>query len=102
MDIDLVTGPGQVSEDKKSKTEDKEFYRNEKLKDHLHKILTIFIYIAFSFLMLVFTVRLTHIVVPANWQWLMEDQVHSIDKIFFSGAIGSMLGGYFKDKVIRP
>jgi hypothetical protein len=99
MSVNLMTGPGIIPEDKRSRSEDKEFYRSEKLKDHLHVIFTVFIYIAFSFLLIVFAIRLMHLVFPSNWYWLESDQVQTIDKVFFSGAIGSILGGYFKEKI---
>jgi hypothetical protein len=99
MNIDLVKEISPLPEDKKANREDKEFYRSENLKDLLHRILLIFIAVAFSCLIVVFIIRLFHLVAPLCWHWLSEDQVQGVDKIFFSGAIGGILGGYLKDKL---
>lgn len=57
MDVNLVQGPGEVPIDPKSEAEEKELFRNEDLKDSLHTIFKIFIYVAFGIFMIVFCCR---------------------------------------------
>jgi len=99
MDVNLVLGPENIPDGRRSKAEERELYRSERLKDHLHTLFTCFIYVAFVFLLIVFSVRLVHLIVPATWYWLNGDQIQNIDRVFFSGAIGGVLGGYFKGKL---
>jgi hypothetical protein len=101
VNIDSVTESGNIGEDSKSKKEAKDLYRSENLKDHLHQVFVVFVYVAFYSFTLVFCVRLLHFVLPTCWQWITSEQVQSIDKLFFSGALGSLIGGYFVNKVSR-
>lgn len=101
MNIEAVSESGSIGEDSNSKKEAKDLYRSENLKDHLHKVFVIFIYVAFYSFTVVFSVRLIHFVLPTCWQWITAEQIQSIDKLFFSGALGSLIGGYFVNKVSR-
>jgi cobalamin biosynthesis protein CobD/CbiB len=40
--------------------------------------------------------RLVHLILPDHIQWLTEMQVQSIDKLFFSSAIGGFVVNYLK------
>lgn len=101
MDINAVREPGEIPEDRKAKLEDREYYRNESIKSDLHKILRVFIYVAFGTLICVFVVRMWHLVSPCQLQWLTSQQIQGIEKMFFSGAVGGVLGGYLKHKLIK-
>ncbi len=38
--------------------------------------------------------RMYHFLTPLSWQWLNADQIQTLDKLLFSGTLGSILGKY--------
>ena len=74
----------------------KKHKRDEKTKDHMHYASVVFIWVAFVTFIIVFFIRVLHFVLPESLQWMTPDQVQSIDKLIFSGAIGGFIGRYFK------
>lgn len=86
------------SPDGKSKSELADLY-NEKQKV-LHWIYVIGIRLAFTFVCIVFAIRIYHFVTPYSWQWLCEHQLQVLDKFLFSGVIGALIGKNF-DKVFK-
>lgn len=98
MNLEYVNEPSLPAEGRSAREELNKFYRHEDLKKHLHKLIKIGIYTAFLAFVIVFVVRLTHLIIPICYHWLSEEQIQSIDKIFFSGALGGVIGGYLKNK----
>ena len=46
--------------------------------------------------MLVFIIRIIHLVLPPYILWLDADQIQVIDKMLFSGVIGGLITKYFE------
>ena len=59
-----------------------------------HKLLLWSIRIIWVIALAVLVVRLWHVVSPTNWRWLDTVQIASLDKLLFSGTIGTALGKY--------
>lgn len=74
--------------------EDREFFREEEIKDLTHKLLKIIIWGLFIIVAALFVIRIYHMAVPSGWKWLNESQLNSIDKFLYSGAFGGLLGKY--------
>ena len=74
--------------------EDREFFREEEIKDLTHKLLKIVIRGLFIIVAALFVIRIYHMAVPSGWKWLNESQLNSIDKFLYSGAFGGLLGKY--------
>ena len=89
-----------VPSDKKAELETKKYEgsvkRQEGMKNAIHQVFIVFVYIAFGIFVIVFMARVLHMIFPENWQWLSAEQVQEIDKLIFSGAIGGFIGRYFK------
>jgi len=88
------------SGDKKAiKEQDKVFgehNRSERLKNVTNWAFIFFVVVASVILVGVFAVRMAHLAISPQYQWLTNDQIQSIDKLFFSGAVGGVLANYYK------
>ena len=89
------------AEDSKAKKEETELFpgdkkRNERNKNSLHWVSQIFIWTVGILAVLVVSSRMIHFFAPCSWKWLTNDQIQTIDKVFFSGTIGGLLTNYFK------
>lgn len=65
--------------------------REETLKVVVHYITIIAILIVFLVVLIVFLIRVSHFIIPNNWRWLTDEQIQTVDKFFFSGALGGIL-----------
>lgn len=85
----------------KSKKEDDDLFKaHQKAKRKLiHRIFLIGVSIAAASIGLMFIVRIIHFIAPENtWlYWLSDEQIQSIDRFLFSGAIGAIVGKYFDE-----
>ncbi|RXK86249.1 hypothetical protein [Filimonas effusa] len=88
--------------DKKTAKELKERYEMSGLKRHntvqdvLHWVFIIFMLIVSLVATGIISCRLIHLALPDCYQWLTNEQIQGIDKLFFSGAIGGAVATYFK------
>jgi hypothetical protein len=73
-----------------------EMNRSERIKNVLNWVFVIFIVIAATIAIVTVAIRLLHMALPTELQWLTAEQIQGIDKLFFSGAIGGFIGSYFK------
>ena len=98
--LDLITESIHPSEDYKAKQERDKYFgehkRKERVKNVMNWVFISFIIIVSAVATYAICIRLIHLALSANQQWLTAEQVQSIDKLFFSGAIGGLLVGYFK------
>lgn len=85
--------------DRDSLSEENKFAREEGLKRLFYTIFHWMIIILSVVAAFVFVFRASHLVLPAHYQWLTREQLQAIDNIFYSGAIGGILGGYLRDKM---
>jgi hypothetical protein len=44
--------------------------------------------------LLLLLIRVYHFLTPLSWQWLGDSQIQTLDKLLFSGTLGSILGKY--------
>ena len=70
--------------------------RQEEKKQVVHDAFIRFVQIAAYVMIGVFIVRMLHFVFPANWCWLTPEQISSLDKFLFSGALGGLVVGFIK------
>ncbi len=73
--------------------------RNDQLKAAFHRVAIWGINIAFFIFVCVFLIRVLHLVLPGQGRlckWLTQEDIQGIDKLFFSGTIGGLIGRYLK------
>jgi hypothetical protein len=70
--------------------------RHDSLKGVFHWVVVWGIKIAFVIFLIVFLIRVSQLVLPSCWRWLSEEDIQGIDKLFFSGTIGGVIGRYMK------
>lgn len=76
--------------------------RAEVTREELHKSFILFIRTATYAMLVLFAVRLLHFVLPQVSSsacvhgWLTDEQIHSIDKFCFSGALGAIMSRYLR------
>ena len=66
----------------------------KKRKGVQHKLLMLSIRILWAVALAVLFIRVWHFIGPKCWYWLDSEQISSLDKLLFSGAVGSALGKY--------
>ena len=75
---------------------------DENKNRHRHKLFIIALWVVFLSAMLLLFTRILHLIFPDDWRWLTHEDLQSMDKLLFSGTIGSILGKYggslFSDK----
>jgi hypothetical protein len=98
--LDLIHEAAQSLADYKAKQErDKQFgehKRKERVKNVMNWIFIGFVIMSSAIAIYVICIRLIHLALPSDKYWLTVEQLQGIDKLFFSGAIGGLLVGYFK------
>lgn len=65
--------------------------REEALKIVIHYITKTALIVIFTVLVTVFLIRIGHFIIPENLRWLSETQLQTLDKFFFSGALGGIM-----------
>lgn len=73
-----------------------ELNRAERVKNVFNWVFIIFIIIVSTIVIITVAVRLLHLGLPVSRQWLTVEQIQEIDKLFFSGTVGGLLGNYVK------
>lgn len=79
--------------------EDSELFAEENKQEknkHKHRIFIGSLYILWAFAIIIVSIRFYHFLVPESWHWLDVDQIQALDKLVFSGTIGTLLGRYGK------
>jgi hypothetical protein len=112
--LSTLPDPLCLPEDSASKKEASKTFgdaeRNEEAKQRLHNILMVLLSVGAGCFCVVLIVRVLHFILPeyktpVPWYylrcWLTDVQLQGIDKFFFSGALGAMVSGYLKDKLLR-
>ena len=64
------------------------------VKKAKQRVFIISIYMLWLMAVCVLMIRLIHFILPEFCQWLSVEQLQSLDKFLFSGAIGGVLGKY--------
>jgi thiamine pyrophosphokinase len=100
MDLDSIKETNPPATDKKAEQELKVFFseqnREENVKKAVNVVFVIFIILISTVGIVVIGSRLLHLILPLHNQWLSIEQLQSIDKLFFSGAIGGFIGNQFR------
>lgn len=65
-----------------------------KRSNHTHYITVLSIWILGICGITVLLVRIFHFLAPTCWYWLDTTQLQTLDKMLFSGTVGSLLGKY--------
>ena len=88
--------PSSVRENKEDPYQGNDMYRNDKLKAVFHWVVVWGIRFAFFIFISVFLIRVLHLVLPHRCRWLTDEDIQGIDKLFFSGTVGGVIGRYIK------
>lgn len=68
---------------------------NKRAKNkHKHRIFISSLYFLWATAIIVVLIRIYHFLAPTHLYWLDADQIQALDKLVFSGAIGTLLGRY--------
>lgn len=74
--------------------------REESKKNVVHNLFVWSIRVIWAVVAFLFVIRSIHFILPESWFWLNSDQIQSLDKFLFSGAVGAMLGK-FGDRLLK-
>lgn len=99
LDLDKIKAEEPNSKgDSISKKEEifffKEKQRDDNAKGHQHKLFVMSLYIIFFIGLSLIFIRSLMLVLPENYRWLTETQIQSMDKLLFSGSLGTIFGKY--------
>lgn len=80
-----------------------EIYSEKGRQKHTYKLTIVSMWLLGIMGLTLLTIRIYHFLTPVDWQWLDINQMQTLDKMLFSGTIGSILGKYsgsifFKEK----
>lgn len=96
-ELDVI---GEINNDRdnlqKTKEETELFDEENKRRKSKHKHI-IFIgslYFLWLLAIAIIVIRIYHFLAPTNLYWLDTDQLQALDKLLFSGTIGTILGRY--------
>lgn len=68
---------------------------NKRAKNkHKHRIFIGSLYFLWGTVIVVVLIRVYHFLAPTSLYWLDADQIQALDKLVFSGVIGTLLGRY--------
>jgi hypothetical protein len=98
--LDAITEETNIPEDPTSKKERDKYYGEHKRKERFKNVMN-WVFICFIIIISIVAtgtigVRIVHLILPPDRQWMSAEQIQGIDKLFFSGAIGGILVSYFK------
>lgn len=74
--------------------------RENQIKNLFHNLLLWSMRISFMVVIIVFLIRVAHFVMPQSWAWLKAEDLQTIDKFFFSGALGGILSRHL-NKILK-
>lgn len=98
-----VIGEEDRDKSKLQKTkEDSKLFEEENKREknkHKHRIFIGSLYLLWALAIIIVLIRFYHFMMPVTWYWLDADQIQALDKLVFSGAIGTLLGRYGKKLV---
>ena len=61
---------------------------------HKHVVFICSLYLFWAIGIIIIIVRVYHFIASDCYQWLSTEQIQSLDKLLFSGTIGTVLGRY--------
>lgn len=99
---DIAEPIGLNNNDQMAKNEDENLYkknadrRSDRFKTALHRCSIGLIYSVSIVGIIAICIRILHMVMPSDCQWLTVTQIQEIDKLFFSGAIGGFIASYMR------
>jgi len=85
------TAPADLKSSQEAEFLYREKKREEDLRVILHYITKIALVVVFVVIVIVLLIRVAHFILPLSCKWLDDNQLQTLDKFFFSGAIGSLL-----------
>ena len=100
---DLSSIGEDVSVDSLTRSQEESEIFNEQNKrsknKHKHIVFIVSLYVLMALAILVMLLRSYHFVAPLSWQWMDSEQLQALDKLLFTGAVGSILGRYGKNLI---
>ena len=70
--------------------------RKSKLKSVQHKVKVFFTIFSVIIVCIIILVRVTHLLIPKNLDWLTDEQIKRLDELFVDGGAATLLVGFFK------
>lgn len=70
--------------------------RGEQYRKHIYWIVSKGLYVGGFIIVCLILIWAFHIMSPLCWRWLDPSEIHTIERIIFSGVILSLASGYFK------
>lgn len=90
-EADKVRG---VLENTKEETELFDEKNKQDKNKHKHRVFIGSLYFLWAIALIVISIRVYHFLAPVQYHWLDVQQVQALDKLLFSGTIGTVLGRY--------
>ncbi len=86
-----------------AKEEQESLINSAKRKEHnkatSHKITTFLLWAIVIIVVVIGGIRLIHLVLPENCQWLKPEALSKIDEFFIHGTVGAILAKFLENKI---
>lgn len=76
--------------------------RNETTRSTFHSLFIMGLRVVGISLILIFVVRVLHIILPESWHWMSSTTIQEVDKMMFSGAVGAAIIKYLGPIINEP
>lgn len=71
-------------------------HRDETTRSVFHNLFIVGLRVVGFSLILIFFIRVLHIILPEHCHWLTKDNIQEIDRMLFSGAVGGVIIKYLE------
>lgn len=71
-------------------------HRNETTRSVFHNLFILGLRVVGLSLILIFFIRVLHIILPEHCHWLSSNNIQEIDRMLFSGAVGGVIIKYLE------
>lgn len=103
-DLDKISEPAPKRVDKIAEEEEHAIISDSRRKTRVNNVknwcyIVLIGFFTFAIIAIIL-IRILHLVLPANHEWLTKEQLANINDFFVDGSIGGLVVGFLKSDVI--